>query len=34
MNETIGLETAQEPVSTEPDTGTDVQQDGDFQGNY
>ncbi len=34
MNETIGLETTQEPVSNEPDTGADVQQDGDFQGNY
>ena len=29
--------TGPEPVestSTEPDTGADVQQDGDFQGNY
>ncbi len=34
MNDTTGLDTAVEPVSTEPDTGADVQQDGDFQGNY
>jgi hypothetical protein len=33
MNEAIGLETT-EPVSTEPDTGPDVQQEGDFQGEY
>jgi hypothetical protein len=25
---------AVEPVSTEPDTGPDVQQEGDFQGAY
>jgi len=30
MNDTTGLDTAVEPVSTEPDTGADVQQDGDF----
>ena len=32
-----GLEPAgasSEPVSTEPDTGVDVAQEGDFQGNY
>jgi hypothetical protein len=32
-----GLEpadTSTEPVSTEPDTGADVSQQGDFQGNY
>ncbi len=34
MNGTTGLDTAVEPVSNEPDTGADVQQDGDFQGNY
>ena len=36
MNEAVGLETesTQEPISTEPDTSADVQQDGDFQGNY
>jgi len=34
MNDTTGLDTAVEPVSNEPDTGADVQQDGDFQGNY
>lgn len=36
MDEAIGLETeaAQEPVSNEPDTGADVQQDGEFQGEY
>jgi hypothetical protein len=34
MNDTTGLDTAVEPVSNEPDTGGDVQQDGDFQGNY
>ncbi len=35
MNEAIGLETAgAEAVSNEPDTGADVQQDGEFQGNY
>jgi len=35
MNEAIGLETAAtEAASNEPDTGADVQQDGDFQGNY
>jgi hypothetical protein len=35
MTEAIGLETgAAEPVSTEPDTGADVQQEGDFQGEY
>jgi hypothetical protein len=28
-----GLEPAEAP-STEPDTGADVQQDGDFEGNY
>jgi hypothetical protein len=27
-------ETTSEPASTEPDTGADVQQTGDFQGNY
>lgn len=32
MDEAIGLET--EPVSNEPDTGPDVQQEGDFQGEY
>jgi hypothetical protein len=34
---TTGLEpanTSNEPVSNEPDTGADVQQQGDFQGNY
>ena len=36
MAEAIGLETeaATEPVSTEADTGADVQQEGDFQGDY
>lgn len=36
MNEAIGLETetAATPVSNEPDTGADVQQDGEFQGEY
>ncbi|MDB5057603.1 MAG: hypothetical protein JWO59_1075 [Chloroflexi bacterium] len=34
MNEAIGLETTTEPVSNEPDTGVDVQQSGDFQGDY
>lgn len=36
MNEAIGLETeaSSEAVSTEPDTGADVQQDGEYQGNY
>lgn len=40
MEEAIGLETesgteaAGEPVSNEPDTGPDVQQEGDFQGEY
>ena len=34
MNEAIGLETTAEAVSNEPDTGADVQQDGEFQGNY
>jgi len=36
MNEAIGLETesTQESASNEPDTGADVQQTGDFQGNY
>jgi hypothetical protein len=36
MNEAIGLETeaTQESVSSEPDTGADVQQEGDFQGDY
>jgi hypothetical protein len=32
-----GLEpagTSSEPASTEPDTGADVAQEGDFQGNY
>ena len=32
-----GLEPASpsnEPASTEPDTGVDVAQEGDFQGNY
>ncbi len=33
VDKAIGLETA-EPVSNEPDTGADVQQDGEFQGNY
>ena len=33
-NEAIGLETTAEPASNEPDTGADVQQDGEFQGNY
>jgi len=28
MNDTTGLDTAVEPVSNEPDTGADVQQDG------
>lgn len=32
-NEAIGLEIA-EPLSNEPDTGPDVQQEGDFQGEY
>ena len=27
-------ESTSEPASTEPDTGTDVQQEGDFQGEY
>lgn len=31
--DTTGLEPA-EAKSNEPDTGADVQQDGDFQGNY
>lgn len=30
---TTGLESAEGP-STEPDTGPDVQQEGDFQGEY
>ena len=31
----VGAEpTGTETASTEPDTGADVQQDGDFQGNY
>jgi len=36
MNEAIGLETeaATEPASNEPDAGADVQQDGEFQGEY
>lgn len=36
MNEAIGLETesTREAASTEPDTGPDVQQDGEFQGSY
>ncbi len=36
MTEAIGLETANgaEAPSTEPDTGVDVQQEGDFQGEY
>jgi len=36
MDKAIGLETeaAAEPVSNEPDTGADVQQDGEFQGEY
>jgi len=36
MDRAIGLETeaAAEPVSNEPDTGADVQQDGEFQGEY
>ncbi|MDX6600308.1 MAG: hypothetical protein QOE87_4195 [Gaiellales bacterium] len=32
-----GLEpagTSSEPASSEPDTGADVAQEGDFQGNY
>ena len=32
-----GLEpagTPSEPASTEPDTGVDIAQEGDFQGNY
>jgi hypothetical protein len=28
------VDTSTEPVSNEPDTGADVQQEGDFQGNY
>jgi hypothetical protein len=32
MDEVIGLET--EVGSSEPDTGPDVQQEGDFQGEY
>lgn len=28
------IETGTEAASTEADTGADVQQDGDFQGNY
>jgi hypothetical protein len=32
MNEPI--EPTTEPVSSEPDTGPDVQQEGDFQGEY
>ncbi len=36
MVETIGIETesAAEAPSTESDTGADVQQEGDFQGDY
>lgn len=40
METAIGLETepaaelAGEPVSNEPDNGADVQQEGDFQGEY
>ena len=36
MTEPVGLETesAAEAPSTEPDTGADVQQEGDFQGAY
>lgn len=36
MEPAVGLETeaAQEPVSNEPDSGADVQQEGDFQGEY
>ncbi len=36
MVETIGIETesAAEGASTEPDTGADVQQEGDFEGDY
>lgn len=37
MDEAVGLETAgeaAEPASNEPDTGPDVQQEGDFQGEY
>lgn len=36
MDEAIGVEaeTAQESVSNEPVTGADVQQDGEFPGEY
>jgi hypothetical protein len=33
MENASGPETG-EAASTEPDTGADVQQEGDFQGNY
>ncbi len=32
MNEAIGLEAVQKPVSNELDTGTDVLEDGEFRG--
>lgn len=36
MNEAIGLDTEapEQAAATEPDTGPDVQQNGDFQGDY
>lgn len=36
MEQAVGLETetTKEATSNESDTGADVQQDGEFQGNY